>query len=562
MHGRNRSNRAQHALRMVLLTTTPVWAQTAPLQVNPLSQQAQDLQKQQQAPRVSAGSLQPSVTSWRVSTLPSEKPCFVVQKLVLEGPHVASFHFAQRYLNRYAGRCVGEQGLRQIVARVSDRILAEGYITTEVKLPQQNLSSGTLKLVVIPGILQGFKLAPDSAPLDWRSAFPLRPGDVLNLRALEQGLEQIKQIASQDVHMNIEPGDQPGTSVVVLTAARTKPWRVTVGANNEGFKSTGRDQGSISLAIDQPLRMNDALTLSVSHSLPLSNDEVGSRNWSLDERIPWGWWNVDAYASSYGFFQQLLGGTQTFRSSGTAQTFGIRVSRVVHRTKNGRTTVQASIDGREADNYIDGTAIAIQHRHTRSVSLGIAQRQYMGAAQLDASITYQHGVPWFNGQWDPSTPNAQIPRFDYQLMLSDVALQWPLHWGTQTLSLSSALHWQYSPDRLYAEDYIGIGGPFTVRGFEGDDVLSAEDGYYSRNQLTLPLSRSGVSLYTGWDYGRVWGPDFAYPRGHVVSGVFVGTQGAVTSHIQWDVSLGWPLIAPAWLPTSEALVKASVQVSF
>ena len=486
----------------------------------------------------------------------------MLHRLLLEGPHAESFGFAQRYLDQYEGRCVGEAGLRQIVARVSDRILSRGYITTEVKLPAQNLTTGSLKLVLVAGTLQEFRLAPGSTWVDWRSAFPLRSGDLLNLRALEQGLEQIKQVASQDAHMNIEPGDQPGTSVVVLSVTRTKSWRASVTVNNEGYASTGRDQGTIGLTVDQPLRMNDQLTLSIGHSLEANHGHDGSGSGAVDERLPWGWWTVDLYANSYAYYEPLIGGTQSFRSTGEAQTFGVKLSRVVHRTKQGRTTVLVSLNGRQASNDIDGANIAVQNRHTRDISLGLAQRQYVGAAQWDASVTYQHGVPWFGGQWDPSTPNALIPRFDYQIWQGDLAVQWPLHWYSQTLTLSSALHAQYSPDRLYAENYIGIGGPFTVRGFEGDQVLEGEDGYYWRNQITLPLPQSALSLYTGWDYGRVWGPDFAYPRGHIVSGAFIGTQGAFTSHLQWDVSLAFPLVAPAWMPSGHAVVKASLVATF
>lgn len=553
----------------LLIAVVPLHAQTMS-PTNPLSQQAQQQRAQQQAqtllrqqaaPRVGVAARTVSAASWHDMSLPAEHPCFVLHRLRLTGPHAGAFGFVQRYLDRYIGRCVGEEGLRLIVARASDRLLAAGYVTSQVKLPAQNISTGTLRLELIAGTLQGFQLAPGSASLDWRSAFPLRPGDVLNLRALEQGLEQIKQVASQDVHMAIQPGATPGTSIVMLQVSRTRPWRVTASVDNEGFASTGRNQGNLSVAIDQPLRMNDTLTLGVGHSLPWSQSTDGSRTWNLDERIPWGWWSVDLHANRYGFYQNLTGGTQSFRSSGVAQGFGVRVSRVVHRTQDGRTTAQVDLDGREANNYIDGLEIAVQRRHTRSVTLGITQRQYLGAGQLDASVSYRHGVPWFGGQWDPRTANAQIPRFDYHMVLADVALQWPLVWRGQAFVASSAVHAQHSPDRLYAENYLAIGGPFTVRGYAGDEVIAADSGYYWRNQLGWRLPGSGLSVYAGWDYGRVWGPDFAYAHGHVLSGAFAGLQGPLLPRLSWDVSFGWPLIAPAWLARTQPVVKASLQLT-
>ncbi|SAL32211.1 polypeptide-transport-associated domain-containing protein [Caballeronia turbans] len=46
----------------------------------------------------------------------------------------------------------------------------------------------------------------------------------LDLRNLEQGVEQMKRVASQDVDMKIEPTDVPGESDVVLSLKRAKPW--------------------------------------------------------------------------------------------------------------------------------------------------------------------------------------------------------------------------------------------------------------------------------------------------------------------------------------------------
>lgn len=541
-------------------TVTP---SSAPLVQQVQAQRAQEkdeaLKASQQAPRVSVQSAV-SVHAWRNTTLPTETPCFVLRHLTLRGPHVRQFGFAQRYLDHYAGRCVGELGLREIVARATDRILSAGYVTSQVRLPEQNLRGGDLELMLIAGTVEGFRTSQGSAPARWRSAFPLRPGDVLNLRALEQGVEQMQRVSSQDVHIAIQPGDQPGTSIVMLEVRPSKPWHVTMSVNNGGVDSTGRDQGVFSVVLDQPLHMNDLFSFSASHSLEQNNGRLGSRNASVDEQIPWGWWSADIYASRYAFYQQLTGGTQVFRSSGTAETYGVRLSRVVYRTARGRTTIQGSLDARDAHNFIDGTEIPIQRRQTRSASLGVAQREYVGASQWDATLTYQHGVPWFGGQWDPRTPHALIPRFDYHAWLADVGVQWPTHVGAQPLLISSALHAQYSPDRLYAEDEIGIGGPYTVRGLNGDAFLSAENGYYWRNQWNLPLRGSRIQLYTGWDYGRVWGPDFPYASGHVLSGAFVGYQDALGTHMQWNLSLAWPLVRPAWMPGHGPVAQAAISV--
>lgn len=47
----------------------------------------------------------------------------------------------------------------------------------------------------------------DSALISWKNAFPLKEGDILNIRRLEQGLEQMKRVSSSDVSMKLLPAD-------------------------------------------------------------------------------------------------------------------------------------------------------------------------------------------------------------------------------------------------------------------------------------------------------------------------------------------------------------------
>lgn len=169
-------------------------------------------------------------------TLPSETPCFRIKRFVLEVPDALPaslksqgasalpmdrFAFAREWLGHYAGACVGKQGLDLLVKGLSQAILARGYVTTRVLLPEQDLSTGTLKFSLVPGVIRHVHFADEKLRGTWKTAFPTRDGELLNLRDLEQGLEQMKRVTSQDVSMQIVPADVPGESDVVLDVKRT-----------------------------------------------------------------------------------------------------------------------------------------------------------------------------------------------------------------------------------------------------------------------------------------------------------------------------------------------------
>jgi hemolysin activation/secretion protein len=61
------------------------------------------------------------------------------------------FQFVHIELQRYAGKCLGREGSSLIVQRLTASILARGYTTTRVGVPEQDLSQGVLTLTLVPG---------------------------------------------------------------------------------------------------------------------------------------------------------------------------------------------------------------------------------------------------------------------------------------------------------------------------------------------------------------------------------------------------------------------------
>ena len=119
------------------------------------------------------------------------------------------FHDTLLYLQRYESRCLGADAITEIARRVNRRILAQGYSTTRVSVAGQDLASQTLSFTLIPGVIRAVRF-PEYGGALWPSAFPAQPGDLLNLRDLEQGLEQMKRVPSTDVEMEIVPGASAG----------------------------------------------------------------------------------------------------------------------------------------------------------------------------------------------------------------------------------------------------------------------------------------------------------------------------------------------------------------
>lgn len=530
-----------HILAQTVPATTPDQQQE---QRERAQREAQQREQLRQAPDVR---LQPELaTDYRHIELPQETPCFRLQSLRLEGPHSEAFAFVQRYLDRYAGQCVGRQGLELIVHRASDLILARGYVTTKLVTPEQNLAQGQFRVLLVAGTVGKLRFAPGSATANWRSALPLRPGDLLNLRAIEQGLEQMKRVPSQDVKIDIAPGDEPGSSDLVLAVTRGKPWRVTLNQDDSGSRSTGREQGGVNLSLDQPLGINDVFVAGATHSVGRYRGIRGTHGANFNYSLPWDNWTFSASTNAYGYRQPVTGALQTFSFTGRSRTNSLSATRLVQRDANSKTAVQFTLSGRQAHSYVDGTEIETQRRQVRSAELALTHRRYLGNGQLDLRLGYRRNVPWFDGDWARGGNGS--PTFRSGITTLDASFNLPFQAVSQRWLWTSELRAQSTGNQVYAEDYITIASRYTVRGFDGEYTIGGPHGYYWRNTLSLPLGGSGVSLYGGVDVGRAGGAPTPGLSSHSVSGSVLGLRGERWG-LSWDLFAGWAWQHPTGLKT-------------
>ncbi|EPL9570654.1 POTRA domain-containing protein [Providencia rettgeri] len=108
-------------------------------------QQAQQQQFEAKAPDVSL--LGPIVKTQL--QFPEETPCFTIEQVEITGqqglPHWVP---VQRLANQAVGHCIGIDGINLLITDVQNRLISHGWITSRVLVPEQDLSTGTLKLVV------------------------------------------------------------------------------------------------------------------------------------------------------------------------------------------------------------------------------------------------------------------------------------------------------------------------------------------------------------------------------------------------------------------------------
>lgn len=518
-----------------------------------IQREAEERAQLQQAPRIR---LQPPAAIPEGLDLPAEAECFPIDEVRLQGEHLEDFKWLRTYLAHYTGRCIGRAGLNLILKRATGLLLDRGLITTRVGLPEQDLASRILKIAVIPGVIRAIRFA-DPAPRGvWETAFPMRPGDLLELRDLEQGLEQMKRLTSQEVNLDLVPGEQPGETDILIAVERARPWRVSVSADDAGSPALGRWQGAAQFAVDNLLGWNDALSLDLNATF---STPPAQRGLSLSYSLPWGYWSFALAASAYEYEQTVPGTNESFVSSGDSRSLELKTQRVIYRDQAHKTSAQLRVTQRRSHGFIDDAEILVQRRDVTAAEFALQHRAYMLGAQVDAALAHRQGVPWFDAQ--PDTATGDEPTTRYRLQTLDVSVQKPFTAGAVQARYLGSLHGQAHHTPLYGSEFIALGNRYTVRGFDGAQTLAAERGAYWRNEIELRGGGSAISPYAGLDIGRVGGPSAQALPGTTLAGVVLGARGAWHG-IYFDGFAGWPLHTPAGLDTARPAVGAQVLYQF
>jgi hemolysin activation/secretion protein len=233
--------------------------------------------------------------------------------------------------------------------------------------------------------------------------------------------------------------------------------------------------------------------------------------------------------------------------SGESQDGDIRLTRLLHRDATSKT--HASLRGwlRASKNFINDLEVEPQRRRMAGWELGLGQRRFLGSATLDANLAYRHGTGACDALPAPEEPfgeGSSRPR----LLGADVRFEQPFHLGGHPLRYSAVWRAQWNGTPLVPQDRFAIGGRYTVRGFDGENVLSGDRGWLLRNDLALGLGQ-GQSLYLGIDHGEVGGPASADLVGTRLSGAVLGLRGGY-KRLAWDVFAGRPLAKPEHFVTA------------
>ncbi|MBY3575194.1 ShlB/FhaC/HecB family hemolysin secretion/activation protein, partial [Rhizobium laguerreae] len=145
---------------------------------------------------------------------PGNGACFDIMRVEIDGATLLSAQDIGKVTAPYGNRCVGLAEINAVLRDVTHLYIDHGYVTSRAYVPQQDIrKTRILRLLVVEGTLSdiyfnGQKVAGSGS---LATAFPGLIGRVVNIRDIEQGLDQMNRLQANDAKSAMLPGPKDGT---------------------------------------------------------------------------------------------------------------------------------------------------------------------------------------------------------------------------------------------------------------------------------------------------------------------------------------------------------------
>lgn len=408
------------------------------------------------------------------------------------------------------GREVTIKELFEAVAALNALYKARGCVTCQAFLPPQKVEAGSVEIRLVEGALGAVRVEG----ADYiREGFILgrihaKPGEVLDIKALEKDLAFINNTNDFKTAASLKPGATFGTVDAVIRTQEPQRFGLTLFGDNAGREETGRNRTGLIFNARSVFGVSDPLTVTASGS-------DGALAGSVGYSVPMNHWgtrvgfqyDTSAIDIRSGPFKQL-------DITGTASNAGLTLTQPLIAENQLRLNVFAGYNTKDSITKFSG--VPITRADTRTFSLGFDAQRFTGEGFWYTRQVVTSGTTSYAGDSDFIKYNAE-------------ALWTESYRGGVSTVVRGSFQLSNEP-RLPTFEQFFLGGMATVRGYP-EGLLIGARGYFASAELQFPLWRAATRA-SGAPVGgdRLRGVVFI-DHGGVIPGGITG------SHFDWTDTL-------------------------
>jgi len=376
-------------------------------------------------------------------------------------------------LDPYVGQYVTYKDLLKIAYEVTQLYQERGYLTTRTIIPPQKIEENIVYIQVIEGSISKVKIEGNHYV---RKAYiekqlHLKENGVFQIGMLEKDIIKLNQDKLfSKVKAVLAPGEETGTSEIILQVEDKQPYHLSLGYDNMGRQLIGFYRYSATLTHDNLLGFGDSLVANVATS---TNYNTKSLFYQYKFPLNTTGWTIGA---SHSLSTVDIGGKfSKFNIGSTSNRLSVFTELPLIQTSHYGVTFNAALNTVDASTVIDGTSLKnFTHQpfdSVRALNYGLTFNEQDTKGRTILKTGFENGIDWLGGNQKYSKYNADIIR----VQSLPKGIVWLLRgngqWSFQ--NLTSLVQYQ-------------VGGASTVRGYR-EGAIIGDRGYSISSEWRVPL---------------------------------------------------------------------------
>ncbi|MBB2188347.1 ShlB/FhaC/HecB family hemolysin secretion/activation protein, partial [Gluconacetobacter liquefaciens] len=387
------------------------------------------------------------------------------------------------------GRPLSFADLNAIAQRVSQLYRQQGHPFVYVTIPPQNVSGGTVQIVVTEYRLgsvrpQGNRWFSDRL---LRQESGLVPGSTLDLGDVQAGLDRLNGNPFRSVDALFAPGHAQGTTDVVLQTKDRLPLHVYGSYDNAGVPILGHSEWAVGGTWGNVAGLGQTLSYQFTHAV---SDRYSGHALTWTAPLPWhdrlqvfgsyAWEKPDFKSDNVSLGQTGHSGQASLRYIHDLPT--LRLGPHVRLTED----IQVGFDFKTTNNTLEFGGVRVFDSHAEVDQFPIL---------YNAAMTDPYGQTTFQNQLvlSPGGLSGANRKSDFQVLVPGSTDQYVYDTMslTRTTWLPGGLSWilqatgQVSSSNLMYSNQVALGGLYNGRGYFTDTALGSE-GVSVTNDLRSP----------------------------------------------------------------------------
>lgn len=482
---------------------------------------------------------------------PEEEECFTFNEIKIVGNTVLSHKDISNITHKYLHKCISiaiaQEALLESIIKLYQ---SKGYILAVPYIPQQNLAHGVLKIVIKEGVLSGIEYNSNIVPKRAVNfAFVGMVGNPVNLRYLEQSLENLNKFGAYKVTMDLKPGKNAGESILVLNAKKGQRVNGSVTFSNDynsqeykTFPNLYDNKIIVNLGFNGVLT-NDSLNLMAQTTLH-QNTDLQEGSFGFNYSVPLGYWDFtlnDNVDLTRVISKQTY---DTYNIDTISNTGSLEIKRTISRGGSYILRGVLRPNYYQTDTYINNLKTEDSYK-LYFLDIGVEYQFFNPYVSVVSTAFYTRGQPLFNQSKQGRSKQNQIdliPQNEFDIGKVTINTSVPI---VNRLTYNNNLAMQYSSDILYTiNDFVAVSQQ-GVRGYQGV-YANYNSGFTDQNELLYDLFMfnntyvSKISVLGSVDMGAaIDGYDFTITHQKVLYGYYVELR--TTGKIAMSIGYARPL---------------------